>query len=398
MTDSNSFLLGINTQNKNVKPSDTLINHLRQLEEANNQIVENNKPIQNNKPKQNNNSEQNNKSGKKIIVIDNTQSKESITKVINDLITKLEYDVYTLNNQIKNFNVEKKAIIDLNSKEIGQLKEIIKTIYMLIVTMSKSIELGKDNRIEALEKLRKTIQQNTGFKKIIDEVMKNNKRSGSVNSQNSIKILNILNNNRAKSVNSLNNIYSNVKNKIEISTEQKKINNNNAKNINRTQFTNFSNMHENHNNMNRENNNLHSKNYTKEKNNLHSNHNAENNNLHNKSHNGNIRVENNIHGNHNTENNNLHKKSNNGNMNVENNNLHNKNHNGNMNVENNNLHNKSHNNINIENNNHSGNMHSKKYNNLNIQSPKQYKKISNKILNTTITNNNAKKRLNQHFL
>ena len=91
-------------------------------------------------------------------------------------IDKLENDVCDLNNQIKNFNKEKKSINELHKKEVNELKDIIRKLYIVTRTIQKSIDLKKTNkrRVNLLEKMRKNIQNNTGFKKTVDEIMSKN--------------------------------------------------------------------------------------------------------------------------------------------------------------------------------------------------------------------------------
>ena len=74
---SNNFILGVNPNNNYIKPSNTLINHIKNLENISRNNIKNNR--------------------------------EKMSNVVNDLIKKLEKEVVTLNNQIKNFNVEKKT-------------------------------------------------------------------------------------------------------------------------------------------------------------------------------------------------------------------------------------------------------------------------------------------------
>jgi hypothetical protein len=198
---SNNFILGINpTKNinlkneKNMSPSESLINHLKRLEIEGTNIINNNN---------NNNSISNKKS----------LFKKNLNSIVNELIYKLEKNVYTLNNQIKNFNLEKKEIINLNTKEINRLRDIIKKMYLLIITINKSIELKYNNRTTLLEKLRKTIESNKGFLKNIDEIMLNNiKNDDYMNlkkEKNNLKILNIIDNKyiQPKSVEQIDNKY-----------------------------------------------------------------------------------------------------------------------------------------------------------------------------------------------
>ena len=184
---SNNFMLGVNhSKNRNVKPSNSLLNHLKELEKSNIAKINGN--------------------SNKILKVNN-KPPESTEKLFTGLINKLETDVYTLNDKIKNFNKEKKNIIDLNNKEIERLKEIIRTMYALVLTIDKSIDLGKYNRVNLLEKLRKTIGDNKGLLKNIDEIMSKTNHINTdhfENNENRIKISNIMKNINVK-INKVNN-------------------------------------------------------------------------------------------------------------------------------------------------------------------------------------------------
>jgi hypothetical protein len=180
---SDNFMLGVNP-NKNIKPSNSLLNHLKELEKSNIAKI--------------------NGTNNKILKINNFPP-ESSEKVFTELIDKLEGDVFSLNNQIKNFNKEKKNIIDLSNKEKEKLKEIIRTLYASVLTITKSISMNPTNRVDLLERLRKTIQNNKGLLKNIDEIMlkKNTQNMKNIvpyeNNKNRIKISNIIKNLEVKS-------------------------------------------------------------------------------------------------------------------------------------------------------------------------------------------------------
>ena len=148
---SNNFILGVDpkkkNQSSNMTPSESLIDHLKRIEKESNDTIKNNNA--------------------------DILTKKSLNSVVNELINKLETDVITLNEQIKNYNSEKKAIIELDNKEMERLKDIIVKMYLLVITINKSIELKHNNRTSLLEKLRKTIQSNKGFLSNIDEIMSN---------------------------------------------------------------------------------------------------------------------------------------------------------------------------------------------------------------------------------
>jgi len=165
---SNNFILGVDPKKNNIMtPSESLIDHLRRIEKESNNTIKNN---------------------------ENVLTKKSLNNVVNELITKLEKDVYTLNNQIKNYNAEKKAIIELNDKEIDRLKDIIVKMYLLVITINKSIELKHNNRTVLLEKLRKTLQSNKGLLSNIDEIMSDKyKKMNDTYANRKDKISNIIN-------------------------------------------------------------------------------------------------------------------------------------------------------------------------------------------------------------
>lgn len=173
---SNNFLLGVvkNSENNssNKKTSDSLLNHLKVLE-----------------------NESNNVSNKK------SSNYPSIETVVNELIQKLENDVFVLNNKIKSFNLEKKAIIDLDKKEINNLKNIIRKLYILILTINKTIKPNRNmsfnNKKSLIENIRKNLESSKGFLKIVDEIMKDNKEevSEKVNEEDNILSKYISNNN-----------------------------------------------------------------------------------------------------------------------------------------------------------------------------------------------------------
>lgn len=204
--DRNNFLLGVKeTQNK---PSNVLLKHLKNLEKSNSEFI-----------KKNNSS--------------NIKFSEQVTGLIN----KIEDRVSTLNEQIELFNKEKKQIIELDTKEIDKLKEIIRTLYILVITIDKSIELKKNNSINLLEKLRMTLTNSPGLLDCIDNIMMKKKNIVKTNT-NSSKKINILNNFSKLSTESvdkeqnkseekknnntkrLNSFYNQVKNEININKGQ----------------------------------------------------------------------------------------------------------------------------------------------------------------------------------
>jgi len=201
-TDSNNFMMGINP---NPKPSDELIQHIQNLEK-------------------------NNKNKNKNLIT-------PFPIIVEDLIVKLESEVGTLNNHIKNFNKEKKEIVNLDTHEINKLKEIIRTMYILVLTVDKSFDLKKNNRIDLLTELRKTLESSPGLLNIVDEIMINH--NGKINNklknkkENKISLLNNvkINSSLDRSVESLNTYYNGLQTEIEISEGIKS--NNNKKRFNK---------------------------------------------------------------------------------------------------------------------------------------------------------------------
>lgn len=202
----NNFLLGVReTQNK---PSDILLSHLKNLEKSNG-----------------------------IFIKKNNSSNIKFSEQVTGLINKIENRVSTLNEQIELFNKEKKQIIDLDTKEIDKLKEIIRTLYILVITIDKSIELKKNNSISLLEKLRTTLTNSPGLLDCIDDIMTKKKNIVKTNN-NSSKKINILNNfnklstesvdnqqnkpeeKRNNNIKKLNSFYNQVKNEININKGQ----------------------------------------------------------------------------------------------------------------------------------------------------------------------------------
>jgi len=216
---SNNFIMGVDPEqknkNRNQKPSNELINHIKNIE----------------------------KNAK-----ENVKNYKSFNVLKNELIDKLESDVYMLNNKIKNFNLEKKSILELDNKEIERLKEIIRQLYTFILTINKSIELKQGNRVGLLEEIRKGLNSNSGLKKNIDEIMLgypklNTNLVVSKKNNSNLSILNIIegkkNNNNKKqnesvvqnineSVNTLNNFYKNLKNNINKKIFKENISSNNT--------------------------------------------------------------------------------------------------------------------------------------------------------------------------
>jgi len=176
---SNNFLLGVSPKyegstGQSYYSQPSLINHINQIR---NTIINEN---QNNNPK------------KKI---NNLNIPNSMRNIVNKLITKLEDDVMTLQNQVSNYNKNKEEIQKISGKEINKLKNIIKKMSILILTIYKSFDLGQKNRVELLEKLRKTIETNPIFLNDVDKILhaNNGSNENNTNQENNVSIYNIMN-------------------------------------------------------------------------------------------------------------------------------------------------------------------------------------------------------------
>lgn len=184
------------------KSSELLINHLKKLEKENS-----------------------------LRIVSNNLTQKKFPKVVNSLIDKLEHDFTKLNDEINIFNKEKKKIIDFDKKEMDKLKEIIQALYILVVTFDKSVELKKNNRINLLEQLRKTLEKSPGLLEAVDGInsvmekkqsqsnqtqsnQSQSNQSQSNQTQNTISVLNNINkveNKKNENVKSLNEFYNNLK-------------------------------------------------------------------------------------------------------------------------------------------------------------------------------------------
>jgi len=177
-TNSNNFILGVSNSNRKVsKPSNSLINHLKNLE--NNLSNGNNysQEIEQNSTSQRQNQSQNQNS---YNIPKNKPQIKGFKMVVDNIINKLEKEVVDLNNKIKNFNSEKETIMTMSKIEINNLKSIIKKMYTLVQNIVQYIDLKKNNsvtkntKIKMLENIRKSVQSNKGFLQTIDEIMSEN--------------------------------------------------------------------------------------------------------------------------------------------------------------------------------------------------------------------------------
>lgn len=118
---SNNFILGVSNSNRKVsKPSNSLINHLKNLEnDIHNSSNKNNysHEIEQNPTTQNHN---------QYNIPKNKPQIKGFKMVVDNIINKLEKEVIDLNNKIKNFNSEKETIMTMSKIEINKLKSIIK--------------------------------------------------------------------------------------------------------------------------------------------------------------------------------------------------------------------------------------------------------------------------------
>jgi hypothetical protein len=142
---SNNFLLGVSSNKNN------------SLEKVNNNKVSNNYS----------NTMVNNKS--------NAYSPLETKKIVFGIIDKLESDIVELNNKINYLNKEKSNLKNISNKEIEELKQVIKKLYMVLSSLYKSSNLSKNDRIELLNKLKTTIEENESFLQITNKIIRNDR-------------------------------------------------------------------------------------------------------------------------------------------------------------------------------------------------------------------------------
>lgn len=199
---NNSLLVQQNLNKTNEvfpKYSVELINHIKNIENdiKNNHVVNN-------------------------VLLNNIKMKNVISKIIS----KLEGNINSLTNKINKFNYEKKELQNISKKEQENFKNIIRKMYILIITIYKSLIVNKEDKIILLEKLRNTIQSNTQFLNNIDRIVKENNKEIIVNNnlvqENNITISNILqkkninlNVERKNNTDIKNNTKNNIKNNVE---------------------------------------------------------------------------------------------------------------------------------------------------------------------------------------
>lgn len=99
-------------------------------------------------------------------------NKKSFKNILLGIIKKLEDDVEKVSKQIQTYNEEKKSILEMDKKEILQLKNLTKKLYKTIIEIYTSLDVNKELRIELLEKLKKNIESNKVFLKNINQINK----------------------------------------------------------------------------------------------------------------------------------------------------------------------------------------------------------------------------------
>lgn len=99
-------------------------------------------------------------------------NKKSFKNILLGIIKKLEDDVEKVSKQIQTYNEEKKSILEMDKKEILQLKNLTKKLYKTIIEIYTSLDVNKELRIELLEKLKKNIEGNKVFLKNINQINK----------------------------------------------------------------------------------------------------------------------------------------------------------------------------------------------------------------------------------
>ena len=151
---SNNFLLGVSSNKNN---SLEKVNNESSFERMNNKM-------QNNTMKYNNL---------------NTYSPLETKKIVFSIIDKLESDIVELNNKIYSLNKEKIDLKNLSNKEVVKLKEVIKKLYMILSSFNKasnkSSNLSKNDRIELLNKLKTTMEENESFLQITNKIIRNDR-------------------------------------------------------------------------------------------------------------------------------------------------------------------------------------------------------------------------------
>lgn len=99
-------------------------------------------------------------------------NKKSFKNILLGIIKKLDDDVVKVSKQIESYNKEKKSILEMDKKEILQLKNLTKKLYKTIMEIYTSLDVNKELRVELLEKLKKNIEGNKVFLKNINEINK----------------------------------------------------------------------------------------------------------------------------------------------------------------------------------------------------------------------------------
>jgi molecular chaperone GrpE (heat shock protein) len=77
----------------------------------------------------------------------NTYSPVETKKIVFGIIDKLESDIVELNNKIFSLNKEKSNLKNISNKEIEELKQVIKKLYMVLSSLYKSSNLETINHL-----------------------------------------------------------------------------------------------------------------------------------------------------------------------------------------------------------------------------------------------------------
>ena len=178
---SNNFLLGVSSNKNN------------SLEKVNNESSNSSEKMNNNKVGDNYSN-----------TISNEYSPLETKKIVFGIIDKLESDIVELNNKIYSLNKEKIDLKNLSNKEVVKLKVVINKLYMILLSLNKasnkSSNLSENDRIELLNKLKNTIEENNSFLQITNKIVRNDRSfnnntslvNESLNKNNNVSLSNII--------------------------------------------------------------------------------------------------------------------------------------------------------------------------------------------------------------
>ncbi len=102
--------------------------------------------------------------------INNKEEKKKFKNILLSVISKLESDVNKVSNKINSYNEEKKSIVEMNQRDIKRLKNLVKKLYGIILSIYQSLEVNKETRIELLNKLKRNIESNRNLLQNINEI------------------------------------------------------------------------------------------------------------------------------------------------------------------------------------------------------------------------------------